>query len=263
VWATSDTFSVRGGGHVRIRSNTPEVGALVRALLAERVVEDDASLPYAYSVRLEPVASSRGVAQQLHVLYEDCTVVRSSRDPKRVLSNLVAHVSGRDAVDDGAPPVSMRLAGCAVVGVRGVAVVPLALEPELGRIERRLNDAGLRLVDAPFLTFDPVTAELLVPALPAIDASALDGLDVYVGREPGAAPPGRHRVTGWMLDDLRGAADRRTPAMKLVLNVEELTPDRALRLVSKIQDGATLVARWHPWPADLLTPLIRLAEGRR
>jgi len=196
----------------------------------------------------------------MHVLYEDCTIVRRSRDPLRVLRNLVAHVEGRDSADAGGP---LRLAGCAVVGVRGCAVLPLALETDVVRIERRLNHAGLQVVDAPYLTLDARTGELVVPPPAAIDPALLDGLDLYSAPEPGAAPAGRHRVTGWMLDELRGADDRRRPALALVLNQDALTPARARRLVAKIQDGATLVARWYPWPDDLVPPIVRLAEGRR
>jgi hypothetical protein len=259
VWEASDTFSVRGG-HVRIRSNTPEVAAIVRSLLADRLVDDEIGGAFAYSVRIEPESTVRGAAQAMHVLYEDCSVVRRSRSPERVLQNLVAHVEGRDSLGEPGP---LRLAGCAVVGVRGCAVLPLALEADLVRVERRLNAAGLQVVDAPYLTFDSRTGELLVPAPVAIDPALLHGLDVYAAPEPGAAPAGRHRVAGWMLDELRGADDRRRPALALVLNQDALTPERARRLVAKIQDGATLVARWYPWPTDLVPPIVRLAEGRR
>jgi hypothetical protein len=70
-------------------------------------------------------------------------------------------------------------------------------------------------------------------------------------------------VTGWLLDELRGAEDRRAPAMKLALNADALGPDRTRRIIAKIQDSATLIARWHPWPEDLVSAVVRLAEGRR
>jgi hypothetical protein len=260
VWAASDTFQL-AQGRIRIRSNTPETAAAVRAVIgADRVVDDDPEGDFAYSIRLEPVARARGASQSLHVLYEDCAVVRRSRDPLRVLRLLGAHVRGRESI--GGPEL-LRVAGCAVVGVRGVALLPVALEPDLTAIERRLNAAGLQLVDQPFLTFDPITAELVVGEPVDVDPGVLDDSDVYRGREAGPAPAGRHRVTGWLLDDLRGADDRRAPALKLALNADALGPDRTRRIVAKIQDSATLIARWYPWPDDLVSAVVRLAEGRR
>lgn len=256
MWAASDTFSI-DAGRIRIRSNTPETAAVVRAVLGDRLVDDDLEGDFAYSVRLE--APVRGT-QPLHVLFEDCRVVRRTRDPVRLLAALVAHVQGRDELTAPGP---VRVAGCAVVGRRGVALLPMQLEPDLSRIERRLNAAGMQNVDVPYLTFDALTGELLVPEPPAIDPAVLDGLDVYRGTEPGPAPAGRHRVSGWLLDDLRGADDIRRPALKLVLNHEAITRERARRVIGKIQDNATLIARWYPWPEDLVSAVVRLAEGRR
>jgi hypothetical protein len=260
VWAASDTFQIEQG-RIRVRSNTPETAAAVRAVIGlDRLVDDDPDGAFAYSIRLEPPAAGRGASQSLHVLYEDCAVVRRTRDPLRLLRVLAAHVRGRD---DVSAPGPLRMIGCAVVGVRGVALLPIALEPELTAIERRLNAAGLQLVDQPYLTFDPISAELLVPEPPEVDPSMLDGVELYRGREPGPAPAGRHRVSGWLLDELRGAEDRRAPALQLVLDAGAMTPDRTRRLIAKIQDSATLIARWYPWPDDLVSAVVRLAEGRR
>lgn len=256
MWGASDTFTVNGGA-VRIRSNTAELGAVVRTLLADRIEDDDPDGPFAYSIRLEP--PQRGT-QPLHVLYEDCRVVVRSRDPLRVLRTLRTHVQGRDDIGIKG---RMQLSGCAVVGERGVALLPVDLEPDLSRNERRLNAAGLQNVDMPFLAFDQLTAELIVPEPIELDESLLDGLDLYRGTEPGPAAPGRYRVNGWMLEGLRGADDRRRPALELVLNQETLTRERCRRLVAKIQDSSTLVARWYPWPEDLVPAVVRLAEGRR
>jgi hypothetical protein len=260
VWAASDTFQLEQG-RIRIRSNSESTAAAVRVVLgADRLVDDDVTGEFAYSVRLEPPVEGRGASQALHVLYEDCAVVRRSRDPLRILRLLAAHVRSRDELTTGGP---MRVAGCVAVGARGVALLPVGLESDLTAIERRLNAAGLRLVDAPYATFDPITAELVVDRPPEVDESVLDGATVYRAPEPGPAPTGRHRLTGWLLDELRGAEDRRAPAMKLVLNADAIGPDRARRLIAKLQDSATLIARWYPWPEDLVSAVVRLAEGRR
>jgi hypothetical protein len=49
----------------------------------------------------------------------------------------------------------------------------------------------------------------------------------------------------------------------MVLNQDALTRERCRRLVGKIQDGSELLARWYPWPEDIVPAVIRLAEGRR
>jgi hypothetical protein len=255
VWATTDTFAV-GDDLVRIRTNTPEAGAAVRRLLGDRLV-DDVEGDFLYAVRLEPPVRGE---QPLHVLYENGCVVRRSRDPERILAMLLAHVTGRETVGTRGP---LQLAGVAVVGPRGAALLPLSYESSIAPLERRLAAAGLRLVDSPILLFDAVNGDLLVPEVPAIDPSLLAGVDVYRRPEPGAAVPGRHRVRGWLLEDLRGADDVRRPALQLVLNAEAITVERARRLVERIQSRAVLVPAWQPRPDDLVAALVRLADGKR
>jgi hypothetical protein len=256
VWAASDSYRV-DAGVLRIRTNTLEAARAVRAVLGDILLDEEPAGGFAYSVRLEPPV--RGT-QPLHVLYEDCRVVRRSRDPRRILSLLVAHVRGRNEL--GAPG-PMRVAGAAVVGARGVALLPTDLETDLTAIERRLNAAGLQNVDMPFLLFDPVSAELVVPPVPDIEDGVLDGLDLYRGVEPGPAAPGRHRVNGWLMDGLRGAGDLAAATFPLVLNGAALGEARVRQTITRIQDTALVVPTWHPWPTDLVSAIVRLAEGRR
>ena len=168
---------------VRIRANTAAVGAAVATLLGDALVGDDVDLPYAYSIRLEPPARR---VQPLHVLYDDCRAVTRSRDPERVLADLVSRLH--------------RAVTAAAVASKDAAVLlPADLQPALSAAERRLNRAGLAVVDGGF-TIDGGTGELVVPAPPLIDESLLAGLDVHRGDERGPASPGRYRVVGTIAD---------------------------------------------------------------
>jgi hypothetical protein len=255
VWASTDTYLV-GDDLVRIRASSIEAAAAIRIVLGHRLV-DDVDGDFLYSVRLEPPVRGE---QPLHVLYEMCNLVRRSRDPMRILRMLLAHVEGRERIGRRGP---LQVAGIAVVGDRGAAALPLSYETSVGFRERRLAAAGLRLVDTPFLEFDAVTAELLVPGPAAIDATVLDGIDLYRGTDPGPAPPGRHALRGWLLEARRGAADLSRIGLDLALNREATTDDRARRVITKIQDRAALLSPWHPEPDDLVRAIVRLAEGRR
>lgn len=255
MWASSDTFSV-GDGFVRARYGSADAAVIVRAALASRLVDDRDELPVTYAIRLEP--PTVGV-QPLHVLYEDSRVVRRSRDPVRVVRALVDDVNARDeAPDDG----MLHVAGCAAVGPRGAVVLPLSIEPDIAQVERRLNRAGLAIVEMPFLTFDTITGELVVSAPTAIDTSIIDRTDLYKRRDPADPPVGRHRVSGWLVDG-RVGGEPREPILQLVLNQGAVPRERAWQLAGRMIEAALVLSRWHPWPDDLVSACVRLAEGRR
>ena len=259
MWAGTLTTIRADGRTFRIGYNTPEAGEALARLLGPSLAEDAPAAAVLYSLELHPPATGR--PQPLHALLADgCTFVRA-RDPMRVLRALAAHLALCDEIPGGR---FLRIEGVAVTGERGTAVLPIDLRRSLAPLERRLGVTGLRLVDTPYVLVDPTTGDLVVPPAPEVAPSVLGDVELYRGEDaPGAAPPGRHRIQGWLLDELRGAPDRVRVALPLALNGGILGADKTRRVITKVQSRAALVSRWYPWPDDLVSAVVRLAEGRR
>lgn len=256
MWAASDTYNV-GGRRVRVRAGSLEAATAVRRTLVPHPAVDDRHAPYDLSVRLEPPALGRN--EHFHLLYAGGCLAARSRDPMRILRVLRAHAEAGLAEEDER---HLHIRGIALAGTRGAALLPVDLRVEILALERRLAAAGLRVIDAPHATFDLHSGELLVLERPDVPGDVVRDLTLNVGDDDGPAPPGRHQLRGWMVDGLRGIDDRTRHATRQVLNTGAIGWDRAEHVVDRLRLRAQVIDRWYPWPDDLASALIRIAEGR-
>lgn len=253
MWAASARYDT-AAGVVRVQSNDAASPVVTQLLGPGLPVSDRRAPTRLLSVRLEPVATTG--PQPLHLLYDDGCLQLRSHDHRRVLDSLADAVRGEPAEQD---LTRLRLRGCALVDDGGALLLPAELRPHVALHERRLNRAGLGVVDGHDVGIDAESGHLVVPPMERTPTAA-SGL--YAGREAGAAAPGRARVRVWMLDDLPTANDpRRQPGVELVRNLDALRPWRARAILTRLELGARLVRTWDPWPDDIVAALIELAGG--
>ena len=126
-----------------------------------------------------------------------CTVVRS-RDPNRFARALALHLSGH-----GTPPSGLvRSDGVVAVHGDNATVLPASLRQRIPVFDRRLRETGVILHDAPWVDFDPRSAEVVVES-PGRSVSYFDDVLAKlppVGRPEATAEPGRYRLAGWHFD---------------------------------------------------------------
>ena len=192
----TDVMTVELDGlHVGVRSSSPELQDLLGEAMAAHVVDDDRTPPN-YSLLLGNGHRSR--AKGFHFLYRSSNVHLRTRDPRRVVTGLVSHLSSlRTSRFDGL----VALHGCGLVGTTGAAVAPLSLRPLRSQIERRLNLRGVRFVDLPWVFLDPGRMEMVVPEPTiTVEASVLDRIDELAPsrRADPPVPPGRYPLTSWI-----------------------------------------------------------------
>lgn len=155
-----------------------------------------AGAPANLSVRLG-AAGEGGKAQGFHLLFREGQRALRSRDPRRLLQALVAHLSSYEPVGEGL----LRLPGVALVRDGEASLACLAARSSFDVIERRLNANRLFIVDEPFILIDPLGGELVVPE-PTLrmGPSIVDRVETVVGGQRRPEPtvaPGRYPVTRW------------------------------------------------------------------
>ncbi|MGH9063244.1 MAG: hypothetical protein ACRD0L_04595 [Acidimicrobiales bacterium] len=247
-----------------MRSNTVETDALLRRVLAAHLVEGREAPPN-YSVVLAGGNGARagaGGPRELSFLYRSSIAVTRTRSAGRVVRALCSFLAGHGEVArDGLLP----LAGIAIVGERAVlAPATLRNYVELAKLEGTLRRSGLRLLDAPYVTVDPGTAELVVgpPAL-QLDESALAGIegDGRGAGGDGGVGPARYPIAGWgflLSSDDPGPLTR---ARSVVLGMQDVLGERPLDGQKTLDALARLLAGIEPVPLswDLDDAVRRLA----
>ena len=182
---------------VGVRSNRDDVDATVRTLLAAHVV-GDVDAPANYSVWIADRDHANRPAVELHRLYRAFRPIVRSRSSSHVFDGLLRHL---DAHLDPAPDV-LHLHWLAAVDGDRAALVANVFDGLVDRIQPRLRSRRIRLFDAPSISVDPLTGELLVaePRL-TVDRNVLatvDNHDRAASRELAPVAPGRYAVTGWV-----------------------------------------------------------------
>ncbi len=247
AWAPTRAYRI--GPHLMgIRANTGDIDELLRAALADHVVED-VKPPYAnYSIRIERPAE-RTVSQQLHLLYEGGCLIARSRHALDVIGALLHHLGAR------APqPVPGPRVWCTPLRRRdGSAVLAsVVIRRQAARHSSRLRSRGLELLHAPAVRFDPGTSEAVVPT-PALTVAndALHTLSVLSG-DRGASvshlfAEQRLPLRSWVFMSAAGAfeklnrSDALPLAVRALVDEEEPTP-ATLRVLAQVLTVATPIA---------------------
>lgn len=237
-----DPIAVRVGAYdLGVRGNTEEAQALVRTIAGDRVVDDGGvPMPRNLSVHLATQRADATDNQQLHRLYHGHHMAIRSRSAARVLAGLDAYLDAHALVHD---PERMQLWATALVDDGVAHLLPGGLRDTAVKRLRSLGEAGLSLVDRPWVEVDLATGELVVPP-PSVEPATLDlPDDLAVDDDPtSAAPPGRYSVVSILRgrDETMGAVVLRTA--RAVANLARLDETPVLEGV------ATLVAS--TWPGS-------------
>lgn len=198
-WAGTTTFRI-GPWYVGVRCSTREVEELLRRALPAHVA-DGVETPPNYSVVAALPPKSHRSPRELHFLYRSQDPVIRSRTLSRLVRGLLSHLSAH--LEEEPDPL-LRVRGVPLVAGTTAILAPRELLADLGRIEPRLRQEGVRVLDLPYATVDPATAELVVPP-PAVehDPDVLEELDVVESptrpEEEGAVVPGRYPIKAWVL----------------------------------------------------------------
>ena len=208
------------------------------------------------------LATGDAAAKGFHFLHEGATNVVRTRDPHRLFSGLFAYLS-RHVIDEGERPL-LDLDVVALAGEEYAVLAPSAIRPVLPALERRLNAAGLRVVDGPVARVDARTMELVVAPPPlSVDRAALAPLgDLFpgVGRRDHAVPIGRYPLRSWALrvgSAGLGQSDARylTEAVTALRNARELGAQRALTSLATLVAGLRIVPARFESEGDLVRQL--------
>jgi hypothetical protein len=261
-WPVTSTYLI-GGVHLGVRTTIPAVDAVLRRALAAHLV-DGIEAPPNYSLLIDP--DGKGY----DFVYRSTAAVVRTRDPRRIASGLVSHLSTH--VQE--PPAQLlHIKGTVLVHEGRAILAPAQTRGWIEQIGRRLGEAGLVMVDLPSAWVDPVTAEVVVPPYAIeVDWDALGALADVVpqGRprrpDPGVAP-GRYPLVGWAfyaaLDHV-GPVAAPTAALfgaPQVMDVQA-NPHRAVRGVAGLVPGLDTVGIFWDNPAEMVDPLARLAGAR-
>jgi hypothetical protein len=128
-----------------------------------------------------------------------CTVVRT-RDAGRFGEALARHLSGH-----GAPsPGLVRTDGVVALHGERAYVFPASFRQAIPTFERPLRQAGVTLVDAPWVDLDPSDGVVALepPRLAASHFAAMVDNLPTTARPDRPAEPGRYRIAHWYLGSL-------------------------------------------------------------
>jgi len=226
----TEPFAVHvGRTRFGIRSNHPDVDALLRRLLAAHIV-DDASVAANFSVRLVEPAPAGGGPRELHQLYDDKIRRCGSPSATDVVAHLLAVLGNRRHHDaSGASTVSFAATG--LVLADGVHLGPLVWEA-VPTVARRLD---ARLLPRP-VAVDPVDGMVVVAPPIEVDPAAWSELIDRWG-EPtrrGPAAPGRYRLHELVFTGVDAGADGALAAAVAWLDPETTSGDEALRACLRV-----------------------------
>ena len=180
-WAGISAYRI-GETRVGLRYNTDETAAVLDRLLPNARV-DDPGVPENFSVALYP--DSDGAARQLNLLVRSGLQMVRSRSQARVLRGLLGHLS---YVIHNPDRGLLQADGLAVIRDGEAFVLPSLLHNMWSVAQPKLSRLGLQVVDRPWASIDPRSAELVVAEpLVDFDRRVLDELDVAAG--PGRELP--------------------------------------------------------------------------
>ena len=175
-WAGTAAYRV-GALHIGVRVNDAEAAGVVDRLLPGARVQDS-RVPDNFSIALYP--GGRGGSRRLNLLVRDGRQLVRSRSAARAAAALLAYLSA-----DTTPPDEDLLplnASAALLDGQAL-LLPPGLVNWNKQIQTTLARRGIVLVDAPYVTIDLVSAELVVPT-PSVSHDP----DVLAELDRGARP---------------------------------------------------------------------------
>jgi hypothetical protein len=208
------------GIRLGVRTNTLEADEVLAGLLGPSLVNDARFEPN-YSVVISPPAE-RGRPRGLHLLYRSSQIVVRSLDAKRVWRALLSFLSSHADLDNPGQ-LHCRMIGLVRDGRAVLVPARLRAYSDVGAVERALARARLQVTDTPFCTIDPANGELFVPE-PAfgVNWNVLDRVEADRDKSPGAVPPGRYQILGWIFHQPPGSAPEVSRAAGLVMAIQSL-----------------------------------------
>ena len=146
--------------HIGIRHNGDYALSVLEQVFPGAIVADP-RVPDNYSVALyEPTGRS---SRELHLLVKGSQQLIRSRSAKRVMRGLLAHLTNDLYPDD----LSLAFVQMAALIKDGQAFfVPAEVNYQRDQAQPRFAKSGFQMLDLPYLTFDPVTNELVIPGAP-------------------------------------------------------------------------------------------------
>lgn len=196
AWSGTAAYRV-GAFHIGVRVNDPEITTVVDRLMPGARVQDHRT-PDNFSIALYPEAG-RG-SRRLNLLVRDGRQLVRSRSAARALAALLTYMSA----DTSPPDEDLLPLNASAALVEGKALLlPAGLVNWTKQIQTTLARRGIVLVDAPYVTIDVASAELVVPT-PSVphDPEVLAELDrgARLGPELPYVQPGRYPLTTWYLN---------------------------------------------------------------
>ena len=195
-WAGTAAYRV-GAFHIGVRVSDPATADVIDRLLPGARVHDR-RVPDNFSIALYPGAA--GGSRRLNLLVRDGRQLVRSRSAARALAALLSYVSA----DTTPPDPNLLLLNASAALLDGTALLlPPGLVNWNKQIQTTLARRGIMLVDAPFVTIDLDSAELVVPT-PSVphDPEVLTELDqaARLGPELPYVRPGRYPIGAWYLN---------------------------------------------------------------
>ena len=165
-------------------------------MLGAYVVDLDEG-PINFSVVMGEESAGRG-PRPVHVLFRSTQTVARSRNPARIVHALLSHIDNvLHLPQDGLLAVR---AVPLLAGNRAV-LAPGRLASDVKSLQPLLRRTGLRMVDVPYATVDPDTAELVVPSpsfdIPEAAWTRLADLSRSTRADDLPVAPGRYPLAGW------------------------------------------------------------------
>lgn len=176
-----------------MRASEPAYVDALQAALQAHVVEDPDAPPN-FSVKFASTSS------EFHILYRgECPEVRTL-DPSRLFTALRLHLDGVAPLQQGL----VRFQARAVVRDGRATLLPSAARESLMAIDRRLRRAGLLAVDAPSVTIDLESTELVIEPSLQLESAPLAELAARLPeprRTERHVGPGRYPIDRWVFLD--------------------------------------------------------------
>ena len=247
-----------------MRSASTDTDGLLRRALAAHLV-DDPDAPANYSLQLLPAPAPGAPAQPLHRLFEGSRELVRDRSADRVVGALLSALGGF-ARPDG---THLQVWATALAGAEGAVLVPVQWRGRLPHLQRGLRHTGWRILDAPFVSLDLTSGDVLVadPAL-TVDVPALqDLLESVPGRGTGSVSPPPWQLRGWLLPPSSGEqaltkAEALVALMPLCRNREKVGGRRAFALLAdRLRAVPVARAPRTLGDTDVTDALTRLLDG--
>lgn len=202
-WGGAVSIDLPTGLRLGIRSESSATEEAVRAIFAPVVVDDPDRFEPNLSVRLE--AGSGSGVQQLHTVYNSCSLAVRTRHHGRALRSLALQAWSFVEAEDPEGPV---LQTTALERDGQIVLAPRRARAEIAMLEPRLRRAGIAVVDAPMLRLEQTDGvRVVVPATPFAPDDDFDAV-ADLGVERPQPSPGRYEVIGRLLVATEHHSDR-------------------------------------------------------